>query len=111
VFIILLRIIKSAHRRIGIFSIAVWTIIILLAVINTRVPSLRGATFLYQKGVEQQINTSRYIATSDIDNLRNKPQFSIPYPDADRLAMILNKSSIRSILPAQIAPLEITDCP
>ncbi|WP_410209784.1 hypothetical protein [Aquirhabdus sp.] len=101
-----LKIIKPAHRRLGIISVAIWAIIILLALINTRAPSLHGAAFLYQKGLEQQINTSRYIATGDMDNLRNKPLFSIPYPDADRLAMILNKASIRSILPSDIASLK-----
>ena len=47
-------------------------------------------------------NTKNYLATGDINYLKNKPYLQIPYPDAERLANIIEQPGIREILPANI---------
>ncbi len=52
-------------------------------------------------------NTKNYLTSGDINYLKNKPYLYIPYPDAERLANILEQPGIREILPADIkAPLK-----
>ncbi|MDE2420816.1 MAG: hypothetical protein KGO49_06485 [Gammaproteobacteria bacterium] len=84
-----------------------WVLVILIPLVEGSHTSLRYAKGLYQKGLEQQINTQNYVATGNINFLKNKPDLSIPYPNPDRLAMLLSKPSIRSILPSNIASPEL----
>jgi hypothetical protein len=53
---------------------------------------------------QEEINTRNYLASGDFNHLKDKPFLYIPYPDADRLAEILNMPEIRKILPANIRP-------
>lgn len=55
--------------------------------------------------IEQTANVRRYVATGDRGALR-QPGLAIPYPDAGRLASLLDDGTIRGALPASIrAPL------
>ena len=55
-------------------------------------------------GLIQETNVRDYLVTKNIQHLKDKPLFDIPYPDADRLIMILNSESIVNILPMNIRP-------
>ena len=108
-FICLLSIIKKSSLNqlryiLKIFSGACWVVIALVGVVGTKDASRYSVQFLHQKGLEQESNTRNYVATGNMSYLINKPLFSIPYPDPDRLANILSKPNIRSILPSSIAP-------
>jgi len=55
----------------------------------------------------EEENTRNYLVSRDINSLKNKPPFYIPYPSAEGLAAILEQPGIRDILPADInAPLK-----
>ena len=55
-------------------------------------------------GLAQEINTRNYLATGDLNHLKNKPSLAVPYPDPARLASILASPTIRAILPPNISP-------
>jgi hypothetical protein len=44
-------------------------------------------------------NLRAYLDTGDIRVLENKPRLYIPYPDPNRLAMIVSQPVIRALLP------------
>jgi hypothetical protein len=52
----------------------------------------------------QENNVKKYLSTGNIDDLRNKPHLHIPYPNADHLASMLSNTSLKKILPSNIAP-------
>jgi hypothetical protein len=54
--------------------------------------------------IDQEINTKAYVQTGNISYLNNKEFIHIPYPDPQRLALLLDTPEIRSILPSNIAP-------
>ena len=52
-----------------------------------------------------QINSVRhFIKTEDIAELKKQPIYHIPYPDANRLGMMLKDPVVRDILPPSIRP-------
>jgi len=52
-----------------------------------------------------QINNVRhFIKTEDLIELKKQPIYHIPYPDADRLGMMLKDPIVRDILPPSIRP-------
>nr|WP_315429384.1 hypothetical protein [uncultured Albidiferax sp.] len=56
----------------------------------------------------QELNLVAYLETSDLSTLRGVPFFQSPYPVADRLAAILESSTLRSILPRNLhAPIRM----
>ena len=60
---------------------------------------------LYNKknnGFSEQSNTKNFVDSGDIQNLINKKQLDIPYPDPVRLANLLSDPTIRKILPEKI---------
>lgn len=68
-----------------------------------------GLTTKRETGLAQEINMRNYLATGDLNQLRNKPLFYVPYPDSERLAIILSSSSVQKILPSNIrVPLKQT---
>jgi len=60
--------------------------------------------FKYTCSQQEELNTKNYLASGDFNNLKDKPFLYIPYPDAQRLAEILNMPEIRGILPNNIRP-------
>jgi hypothetical protein len=56
----------------------------------------------YELSMEQEMHVRKYVTSGNISELRNKKMHAIPYPDADRLATILNWQEIRDILPTNI---------
>ena len=56
---------------------------------------------------KEEMNTKNYLASGDINYLKDKPFLEIPYPDGERLASILELPGIRGILPFNLnAPLK-----
>jgi hypothetical protein len=54
---------------------------------------------------EKQLqNVKAFLATSDVATLQNKPFLEIPYPFAERLAMLLSMPQVRSVLATEIRP-------
>lgn len=52
--------------------------------------------------IAQTLNVQNYQRSGDINDLKNKPFQDIPYPDPNRLAMILSLPTIQQILPTNI---------
>jgi hypothetical protein len=56
---------------------------------------------------KEEINTKDYVASGDVNYLKNKAFLEIPYPDGERLASIIEEPGIREILPSNLnAPLK-----
>jgi hypothetical protein len=53
-------------------------------------------------GLAQQENTKKYVATGNINYLKDKPELYIPFPNPERLAEIIELPGIREILPSNI---------
>ena len=87
----------------AITSMSVWIITVLISLVLhafTYVPSdLAGKRGI---GIAEETNTKNYLATGDLNHLKDKPLFHVPYPDPERLASILASSSIQGILPSNI---------
>lgn len=85
-------------------------------VVSCLLVSYAGAMlFRAKQGVEEmashaafsrtQINNVRhFVATDDLAELRRQPLFSNPYPDPDRLAMMLRDPTVRNFLPSSVRP-------
>jgi len=56
-----------------------------------------------QKSLAEEKNTKNYIVTGNINYLRNKPEFEVPYPDPEKLASIIEMPGIRETLPYNIS--------
>jgi hypothetical protein len=89
------------------FTFAIWTLILLVgsAHLSYRQITAQSGRGAYLRLAEQ--NVAAYVATSELSYL-DAPEQPIPYPDAQRLAMLLDDPSIRRILPAIVRePLRI----
>ena len=59
--------------------------------------------------VKQQANVKNYLQTNNIDHLKNKPFKHVPYPQAERLAMILSHDEIKYSLVGKLTSgIELT---
>ncbi|HEX6833968.1 MAG TPA: hypothetical protein VF132_10590 [Rudaea sp.] len=71
--------------------------------------SILGIKALHERAAltEHQIeHVRRFVASGDMGELANQPYLHVPYPIPERLAMMLNDPSIRSMLPASVrAPI------
>jgi len=82
---------------------SIWVITIMISLglsaryISDELSSKREA------GIAQEINTKNYLATGDINHLKDKPFLHVPYPDAEQLAAILALPAINEILPNNIS--------
>jgi hypothetical protein len=52
----------------------------------------------------QETNVRNYVISGDTSVLKNKKVHDIPYPDVDRLAMIISMPEIKDILPTNVNP-------
>ena len=50
-------------------------------------------------------HVGEFMKTGDVEAFKSRPRW-VPYPDADRVAAILSRSEIRSILPAELRPAD-----
>lgn len=83
--------------------VSVWVVTVLISLgmyANKHNPNDLSAK--RDNGIAQEINTRTYLATGDFKHLKDKPLLHVPYPNSERLALILNSSSIRTILPTKI---------
>lgn len=58
----------------------------------------------HAQGLEQEKNVRNFVTTGNPSILKHKLPYDIPYPDPERLGMILNWPEIRNILPTNIRP-------
>ncbi len=59
-----------------------------------------------QQGITQQNNVKEYLKSHDVTHLTNKPQMDLPYPNPQRLKILLDHPVIVRILPRDINGLE-----
>jgi hypothetical protein len=82
-----------------------WIAIVIVSLVRWGYRELPGQlSAKRENSIAEEINTRNYLATGDTNHLKNKPILQIPYPDADRLAMILSWKEIRGILPGNLNP-------
>ena len=96
---------KIRHIERSIIIAGLWAVIVLFSLLN------RGALNVqddlarkHHDGLLEEMNTRNYLATGDTVYLKRKERLAIPYPDPDRLALILSWPEIRKILPSNINP-------
>ena len=93
---------QRGWANIGMAVWAVWVLFPLNKGLNQYLIHKRSASFA------EEVNTRNYILTGNLGHLTDKPPLHIPYPDPKRLALILESSTIRDILPVNIRiPLEL----
>jgi len=91
---------KAWLRRLAFSASAVWLLLVLLSLTAYTVKrSLPDMADWRATGQDQTKNLRAYLDTGDISALENKPYQHIPYPDANRLAMIVSQPVIRALLP------------
>jgi hypothetical protein len=54
------------------------------------------------QNIEQMKHTREFIRTGDLSVLQNKPALHIPYPNPERLALLLGHSQLQAILPHRL---------
>ncbi len=90
--------------------VSFWTLTVLISLglyAGKHVPADLAAR--RDTAIAQEINTRNYLLTGDFSHLKDKPFFHVPYPNSERLALILESPVIRSILPTNLrSPLAHT---
>jgi len=93
------------HSRIVVSIMSIWIIAIASALgTNVMTDSFNVLPDKKFIGMAQETNTRAFLLDGDFTHLKNKPHGTIPYPSAERLALILKEPTIRQILPSNIAP-------
>jgi hypothetical protein len=91
-------------RNYAILGLVAWIAIILISI------GLNGFNYLPGElatkrnwNVAEEKNLKNYVATGDINYLKNKPEMDVPYPDIDKLATIIEFPGVREILPPNVS--------
>jgi hypothetical protein len=94
---------NTKWRKLSVAGIAGWTGIVVISLgfygIHYLPPDFAAKR---ETGIAQETNTRNYVITGDINYLKNKPMFFIPYPNATDLASAIEMPGIRSILPGNL---------
>jgi len=104
----LLLIIQPVLRKYGDRSVLVaifWCVVLIGSLFRKADKTLRDdlASKRDMSKIEE-LNTRNYLQSGDANYIINKPLLQIPYPDADRLVLILSSPEVRKILPSAISP-------
>jgi hypothetical protein len=95
----------ARHRGWSVAAVVAWTGIVVGALAMHAHHDVRGALeFRRDTGAAQEAHTRAYVVSGNIDHLTNKPFLHVPYPNAQRLANLLDDPVIRGFLPAVVAP-------
>ena len=97
-------------RNYAVAGFIAWTAIILISIGNNSLKYLPGELKTKRQwNMAEEKNTRNYILTGNINYLKNtRIDMDIPYPNADRLAEILQLPGVRNVLPSNInRPLSI----
>ncbi|HEV8284101.1 MAG TPA: hypothetical protein VGQ09_07310 [Chitinophagaceae bacterium] len=95
----------TPKKRYYVSIIGIWTMIVISTLALDNIHHLgNDLEAKHAISVEEESNTRNYLATGDSSHLKNKQYLQIPYPDPDRLALILSWPEIRKILPPDISP-------
>lgn len=96
----------GVRQRGAVLGAGGWVVVILGAVVLRAQPVSAELAQKREHGRVQQENTRAYVLTGDMSHLRGR---DIPYPDPERLARLLDRPSLREILPTSLrAPLDGT---
>jgi len=99
------------RRNYAMIGFITWTAIILISIGNNSLKYLPGELNTKREwNLAEEKNTRNYVLTGNINYLKNtRIDMDIPYPNADRLAEILQLPGVRNVLPSNInTPLKIT---
>jgi hypothetical protein len=101
--VLLLKDLLDKRKVVAFAGIIIWTAIIFISLKSVNDGALADTLAAKRsQGVAQEKNVSNYLKSRNIKDLKNKGSYEIPYPDPERLGMILNWPEIRNILPATI---------
>lgn len=103
--VILAQQFKSKWRIVIVAGSFIWLAVFASMIGNSASDNLPGALERRKMtAMVQQGNTKGFVVTNNMEFLNNKMHLEIPYPNAERLASLLNTPEIRAILPYNIAP-------
>ena len=100
----------ALYRRLGLIGCSIWTMAVLIGActLSWQIVASQSNRKGYLVQAEQDVRA--YVSTGERKYLEGEPQPPIPYPNAARLATILDDKSIRSILPATVRlPLAVDE--
>ena len=92
------------RRRLALAATALWLVFVLFGA--TKFIFTQTLPDLARKQAQSRAQTANlhaYLDTGNIAALENKPFLDIPYPNPQRLAMIVSQPAIRAILPPELA--------
>jgi len=95
---------KGKLRNMAIAGVGLWTSVIIIFLglyAGWHLPTELSIKLGRNKA--EELNTRNYLATGDIMQLKGKPEWDIPYPDAESLARTINLPGIKEILPSNIS--------
>ena len=96
---------RGRLRNLVIGGVGMWSLVIIVFLglyAGQHLPGELSVKLARNKA--EELNIRNYLAKNDITQLKDKPEWEIPYPDADLLARTINLPGIREILPANISP-------
>jgi hypothetical protein len=98
----------SAHRKFLVLACSLWIAVVAAGAVFTSYQELRSQARRQEQLEMEAQNVRAYVATGDRKYLEGDPKPRIPYPDAARLASLLDDPVIRQILPAAVRmPLRV----
>lgn len=91
---------SGMRRQLACGALGLWLALIVLgAITQTLRFSIPLMANLGVAGRASTENLRAYLDTGDIRNLENKPNLHVPYPDPNRLALVVSQPVIRALLP------------
>ena len=88
------------RRRLALGATVLWLLLVLFGATKTMFTlTLPGLTEKQASNRAETTNLRAYLDAGDIRAIENKPFLAIPYPNAQRLAMIVSQPVIRALLP------------
>ncbi|MFG1425471.1 hypothetical protein [Roseixanthobacter glucoisosaccharinicivorans] len=93
----------GTRRTAGLALAAAWLLIVTMGIGYSAMKNVAADVINRgQTGKMQVENVRNYLATGDMAHLKGKPFLQVPYPNADRLASLLNLPEIRGILSPEL---------
>jgi hypothetical protein len=101
--VLLLKDLLQAKKPMAYVAMVVWIGLVFLSLKKINDSSLPAElAYKRKEGITQEKNVSNYLKSNDLKDLKDKDFLDIPYPDPERLALILNYPEIKNILPSAI---------
>ncbi len=103
----LLILLQEMRGRVASLLIFIWTLPVIMSLAYDTVRfGLEGVQEKARISGIEEANVRAYLSSGDGASLKAQPFLYIPYPDADRLMMLLSTPEIRAALPEKLRPLD-----